>query len=134
VVNTLLGAIADPPPRVRGGVAAIKAAAEAEAKKISAETQKSLECLRCTERYSKKDILEGRYWLETLICSKCYMNMQRAPHSVSCFGKPSVMISDVKKIQGFDLEMIECRELCPDRKICEKIMLSIPDVRSIQNV
>jgi len=134
VVNTLLGSIPDPLPKVRGGVAAAKAAAEAEAKRISAETQKSLECLRCMERYSKKDILEGRYWLETLICSKCYLSMQKAPHSISCFGKPSIAISETKKIQGFDLDMIECRELCPDRKICEKVMLSIPDVRSIQNV
>ena len=84
--------------------------------------KKILECLLCFERYSVKQILAGEYQLETMICSYCYAKMQQAPYEKSCFGKPSQMINGVKKHLGYNPLAPECRERCPDRNVCRRIM------------
>ena len=88
-------------------------------------TKQSVECLLCARRYSEIDILEGRYWLETMVCSECYADMQKKPHELSCFGKPTwVNYWPHKKLLGWWPESEECSLLCPDRKVCARIMRS----------
>lgn len=82
-----------------------------------------LECLLCRLRYSKADILSGRYQLSTNICSLCYAKMQAAPCSQSCFGKVTrVIMPGGERVFGYHPKAVECGELCPDRKICQKIV------------
>ena len=83
---------------------------------------KFIECLLCCKRYDWGDILAGRYWLETLICSGCYGVMQRQPHAVSCFGKPN-MHDGPRLLRGYDPTGVECRDLCPDRHICRRVFV-----------
>ena len=79
-----------------------------------------LECLRCRKRHSEQDIADGLYWPETFICSHCYGRMQQAPAVVSCFGKwPEKDIEGRSAAAGYSRHSIECRSLCPDRKICK---------------
>ena len=83
---------------------------------------KALECLICTVRYSLEDILDGTYQLETWVCSSCYAEMQRKPHEQSCFGKPTFVMLDGKRELGYDSECRDCKDLCPDRVICQKVV------------
>ncbi len=81
-----------------------------------------LECLRCLDRYSKADVRSGLYRLETIVCSRCYARMQRAPHRVSCFGKPTMRTPDWKTLLGYNPSAPECRDLCPDRVVCRRVV------------
>ena len=81
-----------------------------------------LECLLCFERYSAEDVARGDYQIETLICSRCYREMQLAPHSKSCFGKPTVIMPDGKKLLGYDVASEDCSSNCPDRSVCCRIV------------
>ena len=82
---------------------------------------KGLECLLCTLRYSDRDVLDGLYWIDTMVCSKCYTRMQRMPYEESCFGKPCVM-RDGKVVQyGYNRNAVECDSLCPDRRQCASL-------------
>lgn len=80
-----------------------------------------VECVLCTKRYSMADILGGRFWVETLICSPCYAKMQAAPFHESCFGKPSEIRPDGKRY-GYTRTSKACLEWCPDRLICRRIV------------
>ena len=80
-----------------------------------------IECVVCTIRYSLADIESGLYSLHTGVCSRCYAKMQKQPHHVSCFGKPSVANSKGKQL-GYNPKAIECKQLCPDRSICRSIV------------
>jgi hypothetical protein len=81
-----------------------------------------LECVICFERYSEADIVAGRYWAEPAVCSECYALMQSRPYSASCFGKPSVVNARGKRLLGYNPKAIECRQLCPDRAVCRRIV------------
>ena len=85
-----------------------------------------LECLLCFKRYTAKQINEGLYSLDTFICLACYVKMQRAPAQVRCFGKPTIIHIDKtgqakQRQQGYNPKAIECRKVCPDRRVCRRI-------------
>lgn len=67
-----------------------------------------LECVLCESLYSEEDILNLLFFSSTRICFKCYKKLFKVKDSISCFGKT------------YDGNAVECRELCPDRKICPK--------------
>lgn len=88
-----------------------------------AETESGgVECLLCMERYTKADIEAGLYWIETLVCSKCYAKMQQSSHPVSCFGKPTFILENGKRLYGYNGCVEPCKSVCPDRKICRRIV------------
>ena len=82
---------------------------------------KALECLTCRARYSRDDVLSGLYQISTKVCGECYARMQAAPHSVSCFGKPTTVMPDGSRLPGYDADAVECRELCPDAALCASV-------------
>lgn len=65
-----------------------------------------LECITCDELYTEIDVENFRFFPSTGVCYNCYRAMQKADTSISCFGKQ------------YDALANECRELCPDRKLC----------------
>jgi len=71
------------------------------------------ECLLCNELFTEIDIINFRFFIATRVCYTCYRSLQKSPFSYSCFGKKSD-----DKYLGYDSLAHECRELCPDRKIC----------------
>lgn len=91
------------------------------------ESSGILECLLCTRRYSKEEILQGRYQPETLICSRCYAKMQKSPHHISCFGKPTVILPSGKHLWGYNPRTATCRTICPDHKICARVFFGSDD-------
>lgn len=92
----------------------------------------ALECRLCTKRYSREDVMDGTYRIETLICSHCYVSMQKSPHSLSCFGKPTFRLLSGKMLYGYDPESRDCNHLCPDRNICKIIVR--PDLVGITSI
>lgn len=76
----------------------------------------------CFERYSAEDIARGDYQIEELVCSRCYREMQLAPHAKSCFGKPTVVMPDGKRLLGYDVSSEDCSTNCPDRRVCCRIV------------
>lgn len=92
--------------------------------RTSCSTKPLLECLLCERRYSRRDVVEGRYWTETLVCSLCYAKMQSKPHQLCCFGKPTMAnFNSLKPLPGYSPKSRECRQLCPDRNVCAHIIL-----------
>lgn len=86
-------------------------------------SKRLLECLQCKQRYSEQDVAAGAYRLETMVCSYCYAQMQRAPYAVSCFGKPMQVLPSGKREHGWNPGAEECRRLCPDREVCRLVMI-----------
>lgn len=79
--------------------------------------KKIVECVKCFERYSEEELRNGQYWLETMVCHNCYVEMQQKPYTHSCFGKET----RGNKL-GYDPTAVECSRLCPDRKVCVKFI------------
>lgn len=98
-------------------------------KKVKRHPCKALECLICTLRYSFDDILCGVYNIETFVCSHCYAEMQQKPHAQSCFGKPTVILLNGKRDLGYDIKAKECRDVCVDRSMCQRIVR--PDLQNV---
>ncbi len=95
---------------------------------------KVLECVACRARYSRDDVEDGLYWVETLTCSSCYADFQRRPYRQSCFGKPCVMVptEDGKGRmveRGHDPKAVECSTLCVDRNVCSRLFSTVIYVR-----
>ena len=91
-------------------------------KKVPKGECKALECRICLIRHSREDILRGNYQLQTFICSFCYAQMQNRPYEQSCFGKPTLVLLNGKRLLGYDPEAPECQSLCQDRDICRRIV------------
>ncbi len=72
-----------------------------------------LECVLCNEFYTEIDIENFRFFPSTRVCYNCYRQMQKQDYAISCFGKKT----EDKKL-GYNGMAEECRELCPDRRIC----------------
>ncbi len=82
-----------------------------------------LECVVCKKRFSVSEVASGVYCLETMVCYFCYAAMQAKPHSSCCFGKPTTILENGKKILGYDARAEECKNLCPDRIPCRRIII-----------
>jgi hypothetical protein len=67
-----------------------------------------LECVLCENLFSEEDIYQFLFFSATRICYKCYKKLFKVKTYISCFGKQ------------YSSNAVECRELCPDRKICPK--------------
>jgi hypothetical protein len=67
-----------------------------------------LECVLCEGLYTEEDVLSLLFFSSTRVCYKCYKKLYKAKEAISCFGKQ------------YDGNAVECRELCPDRKVCPK--------------
>ena len=91
--------------------------------KEPSQDTKALECLLCLRRFSRAEVLRGLYRLETMVCSFCYARMQKAPVSVSCFGKPTTILLNGKRELGYEKEDPECASRCPDRDVCRKVVM-----------
>ena len=74
-------------------------------------------CVLCDEKFSEQDVRDGLYFISTMVCKKCYVGMQKQPHSISCFGKLTVK-EGRRKLLGYDSEAAECSGECPDRFVC----------------
>ncbi len=85
------------------------------------DTTRVLECVVCTERYSREDVLSGLYQITTKVCSLCYERMQASPHKVNCFGKSDVILLDGTRLRGYSRTSHECQNLCPDRALCASV-------------
>jgi hypothetical protein len=82
--------------------------------------QGTLECTCCRARFEEDDVRALRFFASTSICLECYKRGQAAPYALWCFGKPNVIGKSGRIVQfGFDVQAEECREQCPDRKLCE---------------
>lgn len=79
---------------------------------------KVLRCLLCPGQFSLKDVLEGRYFASTGICTDCYRAMRAAPYQVTCFGKKSKVVQGKPVKLGWEASAVECKSECPDRHIC----------------
>ncbi len=91
---------------------------------------KVLECLVCRRRYSRNDVEDGLYWVETFTCSLCYADMQRQPYRRSCFGKPTVVDERGRVVErGHDPKAVECSTLCLDRNVCARLFSTVIYVR-----
>lgn len=82
---------------------------------------RALECLICSARHTREDVLTGLYQITTKVCSACYSRMQAAPHSVHCFGKPDFVLLNGARLLGYSGTSRECQELCPDRALCASV-------------
>ena len=120
--------------RPLGGIAArlgtLPDAAILETRKLPKDC-KALECLRCQRRFTRKEIISGLYRLETMICSFCYVAMQKAPYSISCFGKPTTILLNGTELLGYDPSANECKFLCPDSKVCQLALLGKPKPETV---
>lgn len=63
-------------------------------------------CIRCTVKYTLKDVERGGYFPSSGICLACYQVMEKDKNS--CFGDKRV----------FDPNTLACGQECPDRRIC----------------
>ena len=86
-----------------------------------------LECLLCRERFARKDLEDGTYRLETMVCSFCYARMQSAPYAQSCFGKATVKILTEEDLErtveyGYNPVAEECSFHCPDSVVCRLVI------------
>jgi len=68
-------------------------------------------CILCGTLYTPEDVGE-LVLITTGVCLICYAAGRAAPSSQWCFGKP----------EKYDADAAECRELCPDRKICNWVV------------
>ncbi len=76
-----------------------------------------LECLLCQDKFSEDAVPKKEFYLETLICKKCYKRAQELPAKVWCFGKLHRRGSP-----GFSEGNVACQTLCPDRVICRRFI------------
>jgi hypothetical protein len=67
-----------------------------------------LECVLCSERFSVKDVKEGRYFPSTGVCLGCYDKAKSGNKKLWCFGQ-------------FDGQAIECKAECLDRRLCKQV-------------
>lgn len=81
--------------------------------------KKLIPCTLCQERFSLRDVREGRFVAETLICRGCYEKRQKAGFAETCFGKEGG-----QGWEGYNERALECRGLCPDRNVCRKFVRS----------
>jgi len=76
------------------------------------------------------------YFPSTRVCRSCYKRGQDAPYSAWCFGKPVIVGPNGRVLEyGYNEKARECREECPDRKICpiflaEKFGVSVTQIES----
>lgn len=80
-----------------------------------------MECVTCSTKYSEQDALDGKFFPRERICYNCYLNRTQTPIDLDCFGK----ITSSKKHLGFDQSALECRSICPDRRLCPKFAKGI---------
>jgi len=74
------------------------------------------ECILCKEKFSSKDVAEGRFF-STGVCEKCYRKKAKLPHTISCFGK-----KQRRHRPGYSKKNLECTKLCPDRTVCSQFV------------
>lgn len=87
-------------------------------------TRGVLKCVICNGSYGKGDVEEGKFSPDTLVCLSCYESMANAPRAMSCFGKGTIIIQATgERKLGYDPRAQECKDLCPDRKICVRFVL-----------
>lgn len=79
---------------------------------------KALQCIRCGELYSLRDVRHLRFFPSTGICESCYRRGQQTDARIWCFGKKEVKKGSKIVRPGFNKESLECKAECPDRKIC----------------
>lgn len=77
-----------------------------------------VECTLCYSKFTLADIEAGKYFVSTNVCAGCYRKAVHSPYSVTCFGKPTT-----SKGYGFNPKALACKRLCPDRAICEGVVL-----------
>ena len=82
-----------------------------------------LQCARCQRLYAREQVVAGLYFLETMICAQCYVEMQGQPYEKSCFGKPTtILLPSRRRLLGYDRQAEECAEWCPDRFLCSQLV------------
>ena len=71
----------------------------------------NLPCVICAEPQSLDDI--GIKWsIATGVCYACYEAGRKLPDDEWCFASP----------EAYDEKDETCRDLCPDRKICRRVI------------
>jgi hypothetical protein len=75
------------------------------------------ECLLCTDKFTVEDVRKKHFYIQTLICKKCYIIGVKTNSRIWCFGKLQKHNSP-----GFSQENVSCRLLCSDRVICQKFI------------
>lgn len=82
--------------------------------------KKILQCLLCSEGYSKPAVFAGKYFIDSGICIECYKKMQNQPASISCFGK-----LPKGRDFGYSSKHPVCSSICLDRIACATFISKI---------
>lgn len=82
-----------------------------------------LHCSSCSRQYSTRDAESGVFQVLTMRCAYCYKEDQKRAHNLSCFGKPTVILPNGKKLFGYNPKSSECNRWCVDRTICRLVVL-----------
>jgi len=82
-----------------------------------------LHCSTCTRQFTVDDAENGVFQMVTMRCAYCYKEAQRKPHNQSCFGKPTVILSNGRKLLGYNHKSAECNSWCVDRSVCRLVVL-----------
>lgn len=81
---------------------------------------KLFRCLLCNGRFCLKDVGK-EFFPSTSICAKCYETGQQSENW--CFGKTDIRDNGRTVQFGYNASSFECKQECPDRKICKVFAL-----------
>jgi hypothetical protein len=81
-----------------------------------------LECLLCRDRFTSDAVQKREYYLETQVCHKCYLKLQKTSSGISCFGK-----LPKGRSPGYSTGNPACTALCADRKVCASFIKRIKE-------
>ena len=68
-------------------------------------------CAVCSKKFALDQVGRGLF-ITTGVCAECYYYAQKLPAKIWCFASE----------EAYDEDSTACRELCPDRKICRKVL------------
>lgn len=90
---------------------------------------KPYRCFVCGDSFSQQDVELYNFFRSTKTCFQCYWKGKKEDHQVWCFGKRNKVNRAGRVVRwGYDgNEHVECREECPDRKICPLFLTHIKD-------
>ena len=79
-----------------------------------------LECILCHAKFNEQSVRGLDYFATTGICFNCYLNGQKSPYVIWCFGKKDIRTLSNQLVEfGYDPEAKACSLECPDKKICQ---------------
>ena len=86
-------------------------------------------CVVCGGKFSQEDVKLYLFFRSTKTCFGCYWEGKKKDHRTWCFGKRNKINKAGRIVRwGYNnLEHVECRDECPDRKICPLFLTQAQD-------